>query len=187
LQLGAFLLCTYVGFYAFSFSAPVLIQQVTGFSNAHVGFVIALFGLLGATAMVLNGHHSDRANERYFHLAVPCVLIAGAFLAAGLSTDPLVAIPAYAIVFVGFNATGGPVWTIPSTFLTGKSAAAGIATANMIAIIGGFIGPYWMGVAKDFTGNYQRGLLTLAIPSFAAAAILLNMRRRIAPSQEVRS
>src|SRR5580692_11618247 len=181
-QIGLFLLSIYIGFYAFSFSAPVLIQQVTGFSNTNVGFVIAFFGLLGALAMVLNGLHSDRANERYLHLIVPCVLIASAFIVAGLSVHPFAAVPAFAIIIIAFNATGGPVWTIPSTFLTGKSAAAGIATANMIAIIGGFVGPYWMGLAKDFTGNYQRGLLTLAIPSLAAAAILLNMRRQVISS-----
>jgi MFS transporter, ACS family, tartrate transporter len=183
LQLGAFLVCIYIGFYAFSFSGPAIIQQLTGFSNANVGFVIAIFGLLGALAMVINGLHSDRANERYLHLIVPCMLIAAAFLVAGISLNPFVAIPAYAIIFVAFNATGGPVWTIPSTFLTGKSAAAGIATANTIAIIGGFVGPYWMGLAKDFTGNYQRGLLTLSLPSLAAAGILLYMRSQVSKPQ----
>ncbi|HEX4642160.1 MAG TPA: MFS transporter [Candidatus Acidoferrales bacterium] len=184
LQLGSYLLCTYIGFYAFSFSAPILIQQVTGFNNTKVGFVVALLGILGALALVLNGQHSDRAHERYLHLVAPCLMIAAAFVVAGISTHPLLALPAFAMIFVGFNATAGPSWAIPTTFLTGKSAAAGIATANTIAIIGGFVGPYWMGLAKDFTGNYQRGLLTLAIPSFTAAAILLYMRSQILKSQE---
>ncbi len=176
LQLGSYLLCIYIGFYAFSFSAPILIQQVTGFSNGAVGFTVAALGILGALALVLNGQHSDRTSERYMHMVVPCLLIAAAFVVAGVSVQPLLAIPAYAMIFVAFNATAGPSWAIPSTFLTGKSAAAGIATANTIAIIGGFVGPYWMGLAKDFTGNYQRGLLTLSIPSVVAAAILLYMR-----------
>ena len=87
-------------------------------------------GILGALAMVLNGQHSDRAGERYLHLAVPVFLIAAAFLVGGLTASPLVALPAYAAIFIGFNATGGPSWAIPSSFLTGKDAAAGIATAN---------------------------------------------------------
>jgi len=177
-QLGLYLVCIYIGFYAFSFSAPVLIQQATGLSNANVGFVIAIMGILGAFGMVLNGLHSDRAGERYLHLVVPCVLIAAAFVVGGLTVAPIFAIPAYAIIFIGFNATGGPSWAIASSFLTGRSAAAGIATANTIAIVGGFLGPYWMGRAKDFTGNYQSGLLTLAIPSLAGAAILLFMRHQ---------
>jgi ACS family tartrate transporter-like MFS transporter len=177
-QLGVFLLCIYIGFYAFSFSAPVLIQQATGLSNTNVGFAIALLGILGALGLVLNGQHSDRAGERYWHLIVPCVLIAAAFIVGGLTVAPVFALPAYAIIFVAFNATAGPAWALASGFLTGRSAAAGIATANTIAIVGGFLGPYWMGRAKDFTGNYQAGMLTLAVPAFAGAVILLAMRKR---------
>jgi ACS family tartrate transporter-like MFS transporter len=179
-QLGLFFLFLYIGYYAYTFSAPLIIQQVTGFSNTNVGYVIALFGGLGALSMALNGLHSDLANERYLHLIVPCVLLAAAYFAAGISVQAFIVIPAFAIIMVAFNATGGVAWAIPSSYLTGKSAAAGIATANTIAIIGGFIGPYWMGLEKDFTGNYQRGLLTLSIPSIAAAAILLFMRRQAA-------
>jgi ACS family tartrate transporter-like MFS transporter len=178
-QLGLFLLCIYIGFYAFSFSAPVLIQQATGLSNTNVGFAIAIMGILGALGLVLNGQHSDRAGERYMHLVVPCVLISAAFVVGGLTAAPAFAIPAYAIIFIGFNATAGPSWAIASSFLTGRSAAAGIATANTIAIVGGFLGPYWMGRAKDFTGNYQTGLLTLAIPALGGAAILLFMRYQV--------
>jgi MFS transporter, ACS family, tartrate transporter len=177
-QLGIFLLCIYIGFYAFSFSAPVLIQQATGLSNTNVGFAIAIMGILGALGLVVNGQHSDRAGERYLHLVVPCLLIAAAFVVGGLTVAPIFAIPAYAIIFIGFNATAGPSWAIASSFLTGKSSAAGIATANTIAIVGGFLGPYWMGRAKDFSGNYQTGLLTLAVPAFVGAAILLVMRHQ---------
>jgi MFS transporter, ACS family, tartrate transporter len=179
LLLGIYMLCTYIGFYAFSFSAPILIQQSTGLSNTRVGFVVAIFGMLGAMGLVLNGQHSDRANERYLHIAVPVFLIAAAFVVGGFTTTPIFALPAYAIIFIGFNATAGPSWTIPSSFLTGKSAAAGIATANTIAIMGGFLGPYWMGLAKDFTGNYKTGLLTLAIPTIAGGVIVLLMRQKI--------
>jgi ACS family tartrate transporter-like MFS transporter len=177
-QLGIYLLCIYVGFYAFSFSAPVLIQQSTGLSNTGVGFVVAAMGLLGALGLVFNGQHSDRSNERYMHIAVPVFLIAAAFVVGGFTTAPVFALPAYAIIFIGFNATAGPSWTIPSSFLTGKSAAAGIATANTIAIMGGFLGPYWMGLAKDFTGNYKTGLLTLAIPTAVGAVIVLAMSQQ---------
>jgi MFS transporter, ACS family, tartrate transporter len=47
---------------------------------------------------------------------------------------------------------------------------------NTIGMLGGFIGPYWMGYAKDLTGNYQRGLLTLAIPALFCALLTLWMR-----------
>jgi ACS family tartrate transporter-like MFS transporter len=177
LLLGFLLFCLYIGDYAVKFTAPLIIQQITGFSNTKVGFVIAALGLLAAAAMLLNGRHSDRTNERYLHIAVPVVLMVLAFVVGGLSVAPVAVLPAFAILFMGFAATGGPVWVIPSSFLTGKSAAAGIATVNMIAILGGFVGPYWMGLAKDWTGNYQSGLLTLAVPELIGAGIVLYMKR----------
>ena len=42
----------------------------------------------------------------------------------------------------------------------------------------GFVGPYWMGIAKDLTGNYQRGLLTMAPVMLTAAAIMLYLSRQ---------
>ena len=178
LQVGGFLLCLYIGFYAFTFTAPLIIRQVTGLSDTNVGFVIAALGLLGALSMVLNGIHSDRTNERYWHIAVPCLLMAAAFVVFGVTAEPIAILAAYAVLFIGFNATGGPIWTIPSSVLTGKSAAAGIATANTIAIIGGFIGPSWMGLAQKWTGNYESGLLSMALPAMVSAGIALYMRAR---------
>jgi len=60
--------------------------------------------------------------------------------------------------------------------LHGRSAAAGIAAMNTIGILGGFIGPFGMGLAKDSTGAYQPGLLMLVIPSLVAAATVFMMR-----------
>jgi ACS family tartrate transporter-like MFS transporter len=77
---------------------------------------------------------------------------------------------------MGLSAIAAPVWSIPSEFLAGRSAAAGFAAVNMIAILGGFLGPYWMGLAADLTGNYQRGLLTLVVPSLIAMLIMLGVR-----------
>jgi len=182
-QLGIFLFCIYTGLYGFSFSAPVIVRQVTHLSDANVGFVIAGFGLLGALGLVLNGMHSDRTGERYLHIAIPTILMAVACVLGGITTNPIVALPAYAIIFTVVSVTAGPSWAIPSSFLTGESAAAGIATVNAIAIMGGLAGPYWMGRVKDFTGNYQTGLLTLAVPTIAGAVIVLFMRRngRVSP------
>jgi len=70
----------------------------------------------------------------------------------------------------------GPLWSIATRFLKGRAAAGGIALMNTIGILGGFVGPYWMGIAKDLTGNYRRGLLTMAVPMLIGAAIMLYLR-----------
>jgi MFS transporter, ACS family, tartrate transporter len=183
--LGVFLLCVYIGNYSYAFIAPTVIQQVTGFHATQVGFVVAILGILGAVSMLLNGLHSDRTGERYLHVIVPCLLTTTGFVVAGISTTPIVLLSGFACVMIGFNGLNAAVWTIPCSFLTGKSAAAGIAAVNMIAMIGGFLGPSWIGRAADLTGSYQRGLLACAVPSIIGASIMLAVRhyaQRNAPS-----
>jgi MFS transporter, ACS family, tartrate transporter len=175
--LGVFLLCIYIGNYGYAFTAPTIIQKVTGFTSTKVGFVVAILGVLGAVSMLLNGAHSDRTRERHLHVIFPCLLIAAGYLGAGLALQPGIALLSFGCIVGGFNALNAAIWTIPSSFLTGKSAAAGIATVNMIGMIGGFVGPYWMGRAADLAGGYQHGLLTLAVPTLVAAAIMVGVRR----------
>jgi MFS transporter, ACS family, tartrate transporter len=88
----------------------------------------------------------------------------------------LLAVPALAIASISYYAVQGPVLALATGFLHGKSAAAGIAAMNTIGILGGFVGPFGMGLAKDFTGGYQPGLLMLVIPSLVAAATIFMMR-----------
>jgi ACS family tartrate transporter-like MFS transporter len=127
--------------------------------------------------MVLNALHSDRRRERYWHVIVPFLVIASGFVVGGLSAAPWLAVPALSAGVISYSALLGPLLAIPSTFLKGKTMAAGIAAMNTVGMIGGFVGPYWMGIAKDLTGDYQRGLLTLTLPSLAGAGIMMLMRR----------
>jgi ACS family tartrate transporter-like MFS transporter len=66
---------------------------------------------------------------------------------------------------------------MPGTFWVVKTAAAGVAAINMVGILGGFLGPYWMGWAKDLTGDYQRGLGMLAPVMLLGAGMMLVLRR----------
>ena len=67
-------------------------------------------------------------------------------------------------------------WPIPSAFLTGTSAAAGIAAINSIGNLSGFAGPYVMGFLKDATGNFTAGLLTLGGCALAGAIVAMTLR-----------
>ncbi len=176
-QIGLVFLCMLDANYAYTFSAPAILQKLTGFSTTNVGFLIAGMGLLGALGMVLNALHSDRKRERSWHVIVPFLIIAAVYTVGGLSTLPWLAVPALAIGVISYSSLQGPLLSVPSTFLKGKSMAAGIAAMNTLGMLGGFIGPYWMGIAKDFTGDYQHGLLTLTIPNLVAAGIVLLMWR----------
>jgi MFS transporter, ACS family, tartrate transporter len=163
--------------YAFSFSAPAILLKLTGFTVTKVGFLVTAISLVAAVGMILNALHSDRRGERYWHVALPFCIIAGGFLVGGISISPWLAVPALAATVIAHSSLQGPLLSLPATFLKGKSAAAGIAAMNTIGMLGGFLGPYWMGIAKDLTGDYQHGLLTLTVPGLVAAGMILWMRR----------
>ena len=90
---------------------------------------------------------------------------------------------AFTLTVIAYNAAQGPVLTLPSTFLRGRASAIGYAAVVAIGIPGGTIGPKWMGWARELTGNYQRGLLTLAIPSALSAVIIFVLARTDANSR----
>jgi ACS family tartrate transporter-like MFS transporter len=175
-KLGLAIFCMLICAYGYSFSAPAILQKVTALNVTKVGYLVAFMGLLNALGLVLNAIHSDRAGERYWHIIIPLLFMATGYLVGGLSVNPIWVVPALSVSTVGFYCTQGIFFAIPSSFLKARSAAAGIAVITTIGIVGGFTGPYWMGLMKDLTGTYQRGLITLAIPGFAAAAIMLAVR-----------
>ena len=63
--------------------------------------------------------------------------------------------------------------TLPTAFLSGAAAAAGIAVINSIGNLAGFAGPFAMGWIRDHTGSYAGGLLLLAALGIVAMGIVL--------------
>ena len=182
-MIGAYFFCALTTSYAYGFSAPAILQGVTGWSVANVGFLVACFGLAGAAGMLLNSAHSDRSGERALHCIVPCIVIAAGYVTASYARAPFMVVAALAASFIAFQSVQGPALALPSQFLAGRAAAAGIAAMNTITMFSGFVGPYWMGLMKDATGSYQAGLRGLALPALGAAAVMFaltqNLKRRI--------
>ena len=175
--LAMFFLCSLTVLYAWAFSAPVILQGLTGMSVGRVGWLIAGMGLLGAAAMLWTARHSDRQGERTMHIVVPSLLMAAGFVVGGMTRHPLLGVAAFTVTVIAYNAAQGPVLTLPSTFLTGRTAAIGYAAMTAVGIAGGFLGPVGMGWARDLTGDYQRGLLLLAVPSVVAAGLIWGLAR----------
>jgi MFS transporter, ACS family, tartrate transporter len=72
-------------------------------------------------------------------------------------------------------------------FLTGTAAAASIAWINSIGNLGGFFGPWYVGVMKDLTGSYAGGLYGLALLCLGSAivcALFLNIPNVVAAEAE---
>lgn len=175
-QIGGIMFCMLASGYAYMLSAPAILERATGLGVSGVGWLVSGAGLLGAVAMLLNAMHSDRRGERRWHVAVPFLLMAVAFLLSGLLTTPWLLAITLTVAYVCNVGLQAPLLAVPSTFLHGRSMAAGIATMNTVGMMGGFIGPWTMGLVKDHTGDYRIGLLALAVPSLLGAVLMLTLR-----------
>jgi ACS family tartrate transporter-like MFS transporter len=169
---------TSAGLYAIGFWAPLLIKQF-GFSAMTVGWLIALPSIVAVVGMLAWARQSDRTLERVWHVAIPCLLGCVGLVWAGYAQAALPVILALAVASFGVNAAKPPMWAIPSMFLSGSSAAAGIALINSLGNLGGFVGPLVIGWMKTRWGSYTEGLLVVGACAAASAVVMLAMRRRI--------
>jgi len=185
-QLGIFDLLMLGTNYGYLFIVPQIVQRSTQLPVTQVGLITGSLALLGVPAMLLGAIYSDRAHrqsvknqasDRYWHIIPSCLCVAVGLVICGLSTAPRFLLPGLSLVFIAYYAMQGPFWSLPPSLFTGKSSAAAIAAVNTIGITGGFFGPYLMGISKDLTGDYQRGLITLSIPMLLAAGIMFFLSR----------
>jgi ACS family tartrate transporter-like MFS transporter len=77
------------------------------------------------------------------------------------------------LIAVGIYGAVGPFWALPCEFLTGLSAASGIALVTSIANLSGFVGPYAVGLMQQRTGNLRGSLVLAGIALLVFATLLL--------------
>jgi ACS family tartrate transporter-like MFS transporter len=156
--------------YGITFFLPLIVKGA-GFSDAMTGVITAVPYVIGTIGMVLWSYSSDRHNERRWHFIVACLVATAGLIASGWLGTSWWALAAMSVATVGLYGSKPAFWPLPSEFLSGKGAAAGIALVNSIGNLGGFAGPYAVGWLKDSTGSYQSGLYFLAACAFLSAVI----------------
>ena len=165
---------------------PNFIHSLSAASNLGIGVISVIPYLATAIAMVLVGMHSDKTGERRWHLAVSALIAA---LALTLAAYTHSIVPALAAVSLGMMATFsmlGPFWAAATSLMSGTAAAAGIALINSVGNLGGFFGPYIIGVKRSSGGGFRGGMLVIA--AFLAlagllAALVQPSRERPAPGR----
>ena len=176
-MLGIIFLLAAVGFYGYSFWAPLVVKSLTGASDLGVGIVIGLMSAVTIILMLLNSMHSDRTDERPWHVFLPLLVMGAGFFGCALLRQPILALLFLAMVPIGHCAAYGPFWSLPSRFLTGAPAAAGIALVVTIANVGGLIGPTIIGTMKDRFGTHGPAFTLLGGCAIVAALLAIALRR----------
>jgi len=163
-----------IGLYAMNFWGPQLVKSLSSrYSNSVIGFLVMIPSLVGLAAMILISRSSDRTVERRYHVAIPAITGGVALVLLGAAHSTFLAVALLSCVAIGVYGFFGPFWALPSGFLTGFSAAAGLALINSTGNLAGFVGPYAIGVISKTTGSLYAGLALAGVFMFAAAILVL--------------
>ena len=170
------------GFWGFGFWMPTVLKSVSGWSNAAIGWLVAIPMTLALIGFIVVGNSSSKTGEKRWHVAIPMFIGA-----VGLGLGPFVTDPIMSFILVCVSAIGvyvgmGVWWTYPTSFLSGAAAAGAVGLINSVGNIGGWVGPYLIGFVKDLTGSYQWGYIYLAFSLTVAGLTILTLRKKL-PAQ----
>lgn len=100
-------------------------------------------------------------------------IFAGAAVGIGASAlvgSPVAQLACLSLAAFCLYSIAGVFWALPTLYVVGATAAVGIAAINSFGNLGGFVGPYVVGVIVQSTGTTKAGMLFLAIVLFLGAA-----------------
>lgn len=170
-----------IGSYTLSFYAPQLVKSLSSeYSNSLVGYVVTIPYLAALAGMIFVGRSSDRRLERRYHTAVSLLVGGIGFLSLSRVHSPVVTIALLSLLAIGYCSSLGPFWALPGEFLTGFSAASGIALINSVGNLGGFAGPSVVGYISEKTGTLYGGLAFAGISMLVAATLVLFLPKIMA-------
>ncbi len=170
-----------MGLYGIGFWLPNLIKTAGVTDVFHNGLLSAIPYLVAAIAMVLVGKNSDRTGERHWHMFLITIVGAGGFwISSVFTTNLTVSLIGITFAAVGVLSSIALSWSLPTAYLAGSAAAAGIAMINSIGNLSGFVSPFIVGWIKDTTGSLSGGLYFLAA-SIAMGGVLVMSTKLLKP------
>jgi ACS family tartrate transporter-like MFS transporter len=165
--------------YSVFFWLPTILKRVSGFSDVRVGLLGTLPYVAGLIAMLINGWHSDKTQERRWHSAIPQFIAAVALL--GLITLPASTQMSVTLFTLLLCVSGFlPVfWTMPSEILSESAAAAGVGMINAVGSVAGFAGPFAFGYLNSRMGSHSYGLGLMMVCAVAGGLLVLRVPARV--------
>lgn len=178
-QMGFIYFCFVMGSAAMNFWMPSLVKASGIKGTLHIGLVSAIPFLVAIITMHIFGRSADYFGERRWHVVIPALLAAVGFVGAASATAIGATIFFLSIGTAGAVTSVAIFWCLPTAFLTGATAAAGLALANSVGNLAGFVSPFMIGVLEDMTGSARDGMYVLAIVVVIGAAVVLTVPRQL--------
>src|SRR5258708_18575937 len=167
-----------IGGYTMGFWMPQIVKSLSSeYSNSFVGYVVMIPYLAALAGMILVSRSSDRRLERRYHVAISLLLGGIAFLLLSGIHSPSVTVVLLTCLAIGYCSSLSPFWALPGEFLTGFSAASGIALINSVGNLGGFAGSTVVGFIGQKTGSLDGGLAFSGTFMLVSPALVLLLSK----------
>ncbi|MCG7507830.1 MFS transporter [Mesorhizobium retamae] len=175
--LGLVLGATNLGIYLGVFWLPTIIKDA-GITNLQtIGNISSIPYITAAVAMFGLGRSSDYFGDRRWHIAISLILGAAALTVSAFVSQASVGAIGGVVIATGLLIGVTPLlWVHASSFIDGKTAAAGFALINMCASVCAFLGPYVTGLSQQ-----QLGSTALAFTGIAGAVVIAALALIVAP------
>jgi MFS family permease len=173
--------CIVMGNYGLTLWLPTLIQATGVVGVFNIGMLTAIPYVGAVTFMLLFSRSADRKRERRFHvITLMCIGAVGLVITALTPHNPTLAIIGLTIAAGGAIGAAPLFWSLPTAFLGGVSAAAGIATINSVGNLAGFVSPYMVGWLRDAMNNRTDvAMYVLAVFMVVGALLILRIPAKL--------
>ncbi len=162
-----------IAVYGMTFFLPTQVTAITGqklgFNAALVTAIPWVFGL--ASVAFFPGLADRTRRHRPIGVTLLLVTAIGIAMSGALSGTPALAVAGLSLAAIGFVAVQPIFWTLPTEYMTGYAAAAGIGLINSLGNLGGFLAPN-MRDAFDRAVGGNAGLYSLATGAVLGAVLL---------------
>ena len=148
--------------FGLTFFVPDLVQERTGLSDFEVGAFAAVPYSIATVAMVMLARRADESGRRRMYVIGLALTGAAGTVLTAYAHSVLSLSVALTLSTVGLLAVIPIFWSLPTGFLSGGAAAAGIGAIAAIGNLGGFGGPAFTGALEDSTGDFVAPFITLA-------------------------
>ncbi|MBN3787539.1 MFS transporter [Burkholderia sp. Ac-20353] len=146
-----------------NFWMPLMIRDFGVTDVVAVSLYTVVPNAVGAVGLILIARRSDRTGERRRHFA--CCTIGGGLALAALTLHlhSFAAMLACLSIAATLIFAALPIfWAVPTGYLSGKAAAAGIALISSIGITSGIVSPWVIGLIRTRTGSMDLAVYLLA-------------------------
>lgn len=169
-----------MGNYGIGFWLPQIIKDTLTKDPFNIGLLTTIPWGAAAIVMLVVGHHSDKTGERCWHIALAGIAGALAFAASAVpGVSGIIGLAALTVATACLAAAYSTFWSLPTAFVTGAAASAGIAWINSVGNLAGYLSPFLVGVIRDATHSMTPALVLLSACSLGSAVLTILFFRRM--------